>query len=60
MRRREIMTSNEDSAKRKWGQGAKSLVRGMGMKSPNVIRARSAISKNRSGAEGDYYDSDTL
>ena len=27
---------------------------------PNVTYAQSAINKNRSGAEGDNYDSDTL
>ena len=42
----------------KKGQGMKSLVRGMGMKSPIVTNREAKISGNRSGAEGDNYDSD--
>ena len=38
----------------------KSLVRGMGMKSLSFPNREANITGNRSGAEGDNYDSDTL
>ena len=52
VRRRGIKLSNDDRCEAKKGQGMKSLVRGLGMKSPTYPTREAPISKNLRGTGG--------